>query len=389
MIQTQVYPMSQQLIPPDDRALAVQTDQPLSQNPAAVYIASLAPGSRRTMIHALNTIADILNVPPVYEERPDQRSDKRTDDPHMAERRAKRRKKAGKDDRPDTVQENVTWLYVPWSELRYQHTEAIRAALAERLTAGGANKTLSALRQVLKRAWKLGQMTAEEYYRARDIANVSGQTERAAAGRSLAQGEISALLSTCAADSSAAGVRDAAMIALMYSTGIRRSSVVKLAVADYKADTGAIKFRKAKRNKTYTGNVINGAKRYLDDWLAVRGDRPGPLFLPVSQTGVIEFSADENGELRPLTGQAVYHILNKRAKEAGVSDFSPHDLRRTLAGDLLDQGVDIVTVKDIMGHESVDTTAGYDRRPEARKREAVDKLHIPYFGPQKPRLPGV
>jgi site-specific recombinase XerD len=104
---------------------------------------------------------------------------------------------------------------------------------------------------------------------------------------------------------------------------------------------------------------------------------------------VIELVTDDNGELHPLTGQAVYYILNKRAKEAGVSDFSPHDLRRTLASDLLDQGVDIVKVKDIMGHESVDPTAGYDRRPEARKREAVDKLHIPYFGPKSPRLSSV
>jgi hypothetical protein len=78
MSQTQVYSMTddQQLVTSqnDDRALAVPTDQPLSQNPAAVYIASLAPGSRRMMIHALNTIADILNIPPVYETRPDERS---------------------------------------------------------------------------------------------------------------------------------------------------------------------------------------------------------------------------------------------------------------------------------------------------------------------------
>jgi site-specific recombinase XerD len=165
----------------------------------------------------------------------------------------------------------------------------------------------------------------------------------------------------------------------MYGTGIRRASVVKLDVADYDRETGTLRVRNAKRNKEYLAYMAqDGARRALADWLAVRGDEPGPLFWPINKVG--------NMTNRQLSTQAIYNVLLKRAREAGIDRFSPHDLRRTLAGDLLDAGADIVTVQKLLGHANVDTTARYDRRPEETKRKAASLIHVPYRGRRQRRL---
>jgi len=85
-----------------------------------------------------------------------------------------------------------------------------------------------------------------------------------------------------------------------------------------------------------------------------------------------------------MTSQAVYNTMQKRGQQAGVKDFSSHDFRRTLVGELLDAGADIATVQKIMGHASPTTTTRYDRRPEATKRKAANLRHTPYKGSKQP-----
>ena len=98
----------------------------------------------------------------------------------------------------------------------------------------------------------------------------------------------------------------------------------------------------------------------------------GPLFLPIDKAGTIAS--------RRLTDQAILDILQRRARAASVAPFSPHDLRRSFIGDLLDAGADIATVQHLAGHANVQTTARYDRRGEATKRQAAGLLHVPYTG---------
>ncbi len=326
------------LLPPNiplPHELSQGTPPPLTRHPAIVYLASLSEGSRRTMFQALETIARLL-------------SDGELD-----------------------------IFSLDWGALRYQHTAAVRAALAERYSPATANKMLSALRQVLRQAWKLGLMSAEEYAMARDVAGVKGQS--LPAGRALSPGEIAALMRVCEEDPTPAGARDAAIIALMYATGIRRSSLVRLDMADYDATRGTLRVRNAKGRKDYLAYVTQeGARHALADWLDVRGTAEGPLFCPINK----------GGRLLPrrLSTQAVYNLLLKRADQAGVERFSPHDLRRTLAGDLLDAGADIVTVQKILGHANVTTTARYDRRPEEAKRQAAALIHVPYRGRRQRKL---
>jgi integrase len=109
----------------------------------------------------------------------------------------------------------------------------------------------------------------------------------------------------------------------------------------------------------------------LADWLVIRGEEPGPLFVAINK-----------GEsLQPghrLSVQALHKTLLKRAKEAEGEKLTWHDFRRTFAGNLLDAGIDLATVQVLMGHSSPLTTSIYDRRGERVRRKAVQKLFVPY-----------
>jgi site-specific recombinase XerD len=81
-----------------------------------------------------------------------------------------------------------------------------------------------------------------------------------------------------------------------------------------------------------------------------------------------------------MTSVALHKMLVKRAEQAGLTNISWHDFRRTFAGELLDMGEDISTVSQLMGHSNVSTTARYDRRPEAAREKAAKKISVPFFG---------
>ena len=258
-----------------------------------------------------------------------------------------------------------------WAHVRYPHAAAVRSALAERYAPAMANKALAALRGVLKEAWRLGLLAAEDYHRAVDLPRVRGET--LPAGRSLASGELRALFDTCR-DGTPGGARDAALLAILYGGGLRRAEAVALDLSDYDREAGALAVHRGKGGKARKAYLPQGGQAAMDAWLAARGDAPGPLLCPVHKGGQVD--------LRAMTAQAVLYAVRRRAKRAGIARFSPHDLRRTFVGDLLDAGADIATVQKLAGHASVQTTARYDRRGEVTKRKAALLLHVPFVAPK-------
>src|SRR3712207_4466202 len=118
-------------------------------DPVAVYLAQLAPNSRRAVRSDLNILAGMLS--------------------------------GGEADLEG----------IPWHLLRYEHIAALRQRLAERYAPSSANRMLSSLRGALREAWNLGLLSAEEYQRAIHIRPVKGS--RLPAGRALTAGEIRTL----------------------------------------------------------------------------------------------------------------------------------------------------------------------------------------------------
>ena len=307
-------------------AIATVEAIPLDQNPAAVYLASLRESGRHSMLHHLNVIAGIA--------------------------------------RP-----GATALTLPWYELRYQHTATLRSLLQERYAPATANTAVKALRRVLKEAWKLGLMSAEDYRRAVELPTIKSET--LPRGRALEQDELKDLFDICGKDPSPAGARDAAIVAIAYGAGLRRSEIVALNLADYNQRDGSLKILGAKGGKDRLVYIGSGGKPALVSWIKIRGNIAGALFNPVRKNGHVVAG-------QRMTAQVVRFALQKRRKLAGLAEFSPHDLRRTFISDLLDAGADIATVQKLAGHASVETTARYDRRGEAAKQKAAGMLSVPY-----------
>ena len=136
------------------------------------------------------------------------------------------------------------------------------------------------------------------------------------------------------------------------------------------AETWALRVRgKGRRERlVYIGD---GAKDALAAWLELRGGDGGPLFQPVDKAGRVRVG-------RGMTGRAIARRVELRSEQARIGRFSPHVLRRTFATRALDQGVDVATVADLMGHASLDTTRRYDRRGEQAKRDAMAAIAVPY-----------
>ena len=225
----------------NDYSLALEAPLPLTVHPAAVYLRSLGSGSRSTMEQSLKAIASLL-----------------TDGTCDA-------------------------LTLDWSKLRYRHTSAVQAALLERYQPATAKKMMSALRRVLKEARKLGLMDELSYTAAIELPSISESGKLR--GRALSAQEIGALVEICQDDPTPQGVRDAALIGILRGAGLRRAEVVKLEVRDWKLDRDALEVRGGKGGKDRTVYLPSEASVYLENWLKLRGRKPGALLCPIRKGG--------------------------------------------------------------------------------------------------------
>jgi integrase len=220
------------------------------------------------------------------------------------------------------------------------------------------NRYLAGLKGMAKEARYLGLMTAEQSDGIRDIKGVKGS--RVARGRALELSEAERFLAACDKDERLQSVRDKAMFALMFGSGMRRTELISLNLEQL--DWQEMSFRSVgKGNKERDIDMTPRAWRLLKLWLDVRGTDKGPVFVRISR--------NNNMTNDRLTDQAVYYLTKKRQLEAGLKSMSPHDMRRSFITWMLDSGEDISVVADMVGHTDIRTTKKYDKR-ERRARQA-------------------
>jgi integrase len=167
----------------------------------------------------------------------------------------------------------------------------------------------------------------------------------------------------------ARAARDTAMVAVIRSTGMRGCELAGIDLGDWDRADASIWLRDRKNGRDLLVFLPPVVLPYLDRWLLLRGDEPGPLFRRLD-------GQDIN---RPLTAFGIRCILKTVATSAGVTWMGSHDYRRTFATEMLERH-DPVLVSDLLGHEKVDSTRTYDQRGDDALRAAVAEVPLPELG---------
>lgn len=182
--------------------------------------------------------------------------------------------------------------------------------------------------------------------------------------------EVSRLLDAIPLDSEA-GLRDRAIIELLFSSGLRVSELSNLNRGHVNTKRREFMVR-GKGQKDRPVFIGEAAAQRVEEYLSSRLDNLPPLFLSYSRNNTIS----NNGEYRRLTPRSIQRVITRYAKLAGITKHvSPHTMRHSFATDLLMNGADIRSVQSMLGHSNISTTQVYTHVTDAHLREVYEKFH--------------
>lgn len=167
------------------------------------------------------------------------------------------------------------------------------------------------------------------------------------------------------------GLRDRAIIELLFSSGLRVSELVNLNRdhVNTKRREFMVRGKGQKDRPVFIGET---AAQRVNDYLAARLDNLPPLFLSYSRNNI----AGTGGDYRRLTSRSIQRLVSKYARLAGITKHvSPHTMRHSFATDLLMNGADIRSVQSMLGHSSISTTQVYTHVTDEHLREVYEKFH--------------
>jgi site-specific recombinase XerD len=284
------------------------------------------------------------------------------------------------------------WSF-PWPQLDQQRLLLIQRVLRDHYALGTVSKLMTGIRGLMRTAYQMGWIDAEEYLRRTTETQV--KVEPLQRGRFLGESEIRSLLEVCRAEQTPIGKRDAAIFAVMLSGGLSVAEVIALSRGDYDEQKGIVRIRyqaerqveNLERGSVYQRkrkeyghkrrNVLLGprAQTEINSWLQVRAAK-----LPPEQQETALFCAvNKWEELTPqnLSRQAINDLLKKRVAQADVPIFTPNDLRKSYLHNLFSRGYDESYIRDLAGYAK-SQTVGYYRPGEKTNNEVKqEQVEIP------------
>jgi integrase/recombinase XerC len=287
------------------------------------FMAGFAPNSRVTMRYALRRIADDLGM--------------------------------GSDKVP------IDGL--PWHRVTASEFSELLFVWRETLDVSTIRLYMHALRGVARACYVHGLMPSEQFVLLKEVKLPRGRN-KSGRGRSVEQQYRNALLADCQKDDRVQGLRDAALIALLFASGLRRAELAGVLADNLNLDEGEVKV-KAKGGDTVVRYFAAWAIPYLRRWIEYRSEQDvygGPLFTRISKAGKLGS--------QKLTGRGVFYLLETRSKRAGLPFLvRPHDGRRTIGTDMIAEHGELIAQR-VLGHADLSTTRIYDMR----KNEVVKEI---------------
>lgn len=295
------------------------------EDPATFYLSKLSDGSRSMLRYVLQEIADRLGY----------------DDSDLTD--------------------------VPWNLIDSSTVVALITALQND---GKAIATIglyvNAVRGVMTAAWSLGHIDRDHLDRVRAVKAPKGSV--LPRGKNLKRQVIRELIEACEAEEGPTGLRDAAIVAVLYGTGMRKTESISTLVS-------SINF--AERCIQVTGKGNRQLKKFAPEWVFDKLKAWLEMRDKVTPQAEFLFNRIRKGEAiqaEGLTKHGIYHIIKKRGLQVGIK-IMPHDFRRSFITRIIDE-FDLSIAQKMADHATMTTTARYDMRGDDKKRTVVDGLTL-------------
>jgi integrase/recombinase XerC len=299
------------------------------RNPLTLYLTRLAPSSQLTMRYVLQDAADRLGF------------------------------------------EDINLEDIDWHLLQPEHVIALVAALREDGYAPNTSSLyVNAVRGVMNEAWRMSLISQEHLLRMRTVKPAPGT--RLGQGRNLRRTLIREMMEVCAADPRPQGLRDAAVIGILYGSGMRKSESVNLDLAQINVEERSLRVI-GKGNKELIKYAPQWAFAKLQAWLAFRREQ----LKEGEQDDSFLFNRIRRGShitRERITKHAIYYIARQRGEQVGVK-IMPHDFRRSFITRVIEEH-DLSIAQKLAHHTNIQTTASYDVRDDNERRRAVDRFDL-------------